>query len=48
MLKKKPVLKEKKLKVFIDEDLPPLRSTMMKMVKEQPGVKNVASWRGKI
>lgn len=44
---KKKVLKEKKLKVFINEDLTPLRSTMLKMV-QQSGVKNVTLWGGKV
>ena len=48
ILKKKKVLKEKKMKVFINEDLTPLRSTMLKMVKEQSGVKNATSRAGKI
>lgn len=41
MLRKKPSLKEKKLMVFIDEDLTSLRLTMTQMLREQPEVKNV-------
>ena len=47
MLKKKKVLTEKKMKAFINEDLTPLRSTMLKMVREQSGVKNSTSRGGK-
>lgn len=48
ILKKKAELKKQNTNVFINEDLTPLRSTMMKMVKDQTGVKNATSRNGKI
>lgn len=47
-LKKKVELKKKNIKIYINEDLTPLRAAMMKMVKDQAGVKNVTSRNGKI
>lgn len=48
ILRKKVELKKKNNKIFINEDLTPLRAAMMKMVKEQTGVRNVTSRNGKI
>ncbi|MPC78007.1 hypothetical protein E2C01_072478 [Portunus trituberculatus] len=44
--KRNAVVKNKK--IYINEDLTPLRSTLMKMVKEQEAVRNVTSRNGKI
>lgn len=48
MLRKKGELKKKDIRVFVNEDLTPLRSTMRRMVQEQTGVKNVTTRNGKI
>ncbi|MPC98133.1 hypothetical protein E2C01_093486 [Portunus trituberculatus] len=45
---KKAELKKKKISIFCNEDLTPLRAKMMMMVKDQVGVKNVTSRNGKI
>lgn len=47
-MRKKGELKKKNIRVFINEDLTPLRSAMRRMVKEQAGVKNVTTRNGKI
>ena len=41
MSKKKELKKKKDKKIFVTEDLAPLRTTLLKMAKEQPGVKGV-------
>ena len=48
MLKKKSELKRKNMNIFVNEDLTPLRSTMMKMVKDQSRVKKVTARNSKI
>ena len=48
MMKNKKELKKKQKKIYINEDLTPLRSTLMKMVKEQEAVRNVTTRDGKI
>lgn len=47
-MRKKAELKKKSKKVFINEDLTPMRVAMLKMVKEQQGIKNAISRDGKI
>ncbi len=48
MLKKRAELKKKQRKVFVNEDLTPMRVAMFKIVKEQPNVKSVTTRDGKI
>lgn len=48
MLKKRVELKKKQRKVYVNEDLTPMRVAMMKMVKEQPNVKGATTRDGKI
>ncbi|KAK4320801.1 hypothetical protein Pmani_008340 [Petrolisthes manimaculis] len=48
ILRKKAELKKKDIRVFVNEDLTPLRSAMRRMVKEQVSVKNVTTRNGKI
>ncbi|KAK3890935.1 hypothetical protein Pcinc_005102 [Petrolisthes cinctipes] len=48
ILRKKGELKKKDIRVFVNEDLTPLRSAMRRMVKEQVSVKNVTTRNGKI
>lgn len=48
IMRKKAELKKKSKKVFINEDLTPIRVAMLKMVKEQQGIKNAISRGGKI
>lgn len=48
MLRRKGELKKKHVRVFVNEDLTPLRSAMRRMVQVQPGVKNVTTRNGKI
>lgn len=48
MLKKRVELKNKQRKVFVNEDLTPMRVSMLKVVKEQPNVKNATTRDGKI
>ena len=48
ILSKKAELKKKKINIFCNQDLTPLRAKMMNMVKDQVGVKNVTSRNGKI
>ncbi|MPC48925.1 hypothetical protein E2C01_042712 [Portunus trituberculatus] len=48
LLRRKGELKKKDSRVFINEDLTPLRSAMRRMVEEQAGVKNVTTRNGKI
>lgn len=48
VLSNKKELKKKQKKIFINEDLTPMRATMLKMVKEQTAVKNVSTRDGRI
>lgn len=48
VLGNKKELKKKQKKIFINEDLTPMKATMLKMVKEQPGVSNATTKEGKI
>ena len=48
VLGNKKELKKKREKIFINEDLTPMKATMLKMVKEQPGVSNATTREGKI
>ncbi|MPC72906.1 hypothetical protein E2C01_067219 [Portunus trituberculatus] len=48
LLYKRKELKKNNAKVFINEDLTPLRSAMRQMMKEQPGVKNETTRNGKV
>lgn len=48
VMSKKKELKKKERKIFVNEDLTPLRATLLKMVKEQPGVKGVTTRDGRI
>ena len=48
IMKKKKELKKKKKKIYVNEDLTPLRSTMLKIVKERENVKNATTRDGKI
>lgn len=48
ILHTKGELKKKDIRVFVNEDLTPLRSAMRRIVKEQAGVQNVMTRNGKI
>lgn len=48
VIKNKKKLKQRQKKIYINEDLTPLRSTLLKMTKEQAGVKNVTTRDGRI
>lgn len=48
VLKNKKELKNKNKKIFINEDLTPLRSVLLKMTKEQAEVRNVTTRDGRI
>lgn len=48
VIRNKKELKKKNKKIFINEDLTPLRATMLKMVKEQSGVKSFTTRDGRI
>ncbi|KAK4321308.1 hypothetical protein Pmani_007884 [Petrolisthes manimaculis] len=48
VLNKKKELKKKQKKIYINEDLTPLRAAMLKIVKEQATVRNVTTRDGKI
>lgn len=48
VVKNKKELKKKQKKIYINEDLTPLRSTLLKITKEQVGVRNVTTRDGKI
>ena len=47
-MKKKAELKRKQRKVFVNEDLTPLRSAILSIAKEQPSVKNTTTRDGRI
>lgn len=48
VVKNKKELKKKQKKIYINEDLTPLRSTLLKMTKEQAAVRNVSTRDGRI
>ena len=48
IMKKKKELKKKNRNIFINEDLTPLRATMLKMIKEHDAVKNLTTRDGRI
>ncbi|KAK4311717.1 hypothetical protein Pmani_016818 [Petrolisthes manimaculis] len=48
VLNKKKELKKKQKKIYINEDLTPLRAAMLKIVKEQATVRNVTTRDGKV
>lgn len=48
VLEKKKELKKKKREVYINEDLTPLRASLLKLVKEHCVVKNAVTSHGKI
>lgn len=48
MLRKRVELKNKQRKVYVNEDLTPMRVTMLKIVKDQPNVKSATTRDGKI
>lgn len=48
IMRKKKVLKNKPKELFISEDLTPLRVSLLKMVKDHPGVEGATTVDGKI
>lgn len=48
ILRKKGELKRKNIKIFVNEDLTPLRAALLRLVRDYQGVKNAVARNGSI